>query len=303
MRRATIILAMSMAVPAIGGCDAGGRGGGGGVRAARDFSLSAPWQAYEQVIVHSRNGRVELTLADVSAIEIDGKLRVRGATQTQADANLDQLQIVAEADANDPKTFRIELKVPEALKRNSPGADFVIRLPGPCAVEVDTSNGAIRVVGLKGVIKLDTSNGAVHAEDIDGDLTVDTSNGRVVVANVAGKCVIDTSNGSVKVTQACGDLRVDTSNGTISVDAVPPANGTVILDTSNGSIDAKLPAQMSADLKLDTSNGRVSVDFGDIPVKIQHRSKTHVSASMNGGTGGRIVVDTSNGSITLRFRQ
>ena len=60
---------------------------------------------------------------------------------------------------------------------------------------------------------------------------------------------------------------------------------------------------MSADLKLDTSNGRVRVDFGDIPTKLTHQSKTHLTGSMNGGEGGQIVADTSNGSITLKFRE
>lgn len=302
MVRTTMTLAATIAMVAACGCTAAGCGGGM-VQATRDFSLKAPWEGYERLIVRSRNGRVELASAGVSEITVEGQVRVRGTTQAEADANLEQVQIVAQADANDPKTFRIELKVPEALKRNSPGANFIVKLPAPCAAEVDTSNGSIQVIGLKGPVTLNTSNGAVRAEDIDGDLTVDTSNGGVVVSNVAGNCAVDTSNGPVEVQGTRGDVQVDTSNGSVRVDISPPTAGTVVLDTSNGSINATLPAQMAADLKLDTSNGRVNVDLGDIPTKVQRRSKTHLTASINGGAGARIEADTSNGSITLKFRK
>ena len=276
---------------------------GGMAKAEREFSLSAAWQDYEHIVVKSRNGAIELTSADVPEILIDGKMYVRGITQAEADANLEKLQIVAEADSANPKAFRIELKVPEKLRRNSPGAKFIIKIPSPCTAEINTSNGSVKVVGLKGPVVLDTSNGGIRAEKIDGDLKADTSNGGVVVKDVSGKCVINTSNGAIEVEGVCGDIHADTSNGNIRVDASPPRTATVILDTSNGSIDATLPAHMSADLKLATSNGRVRVDFSDIPTKLSRQSKTHLTGSMNGGEGGRIVADTSNGSITLKFRK
>ncbi|MFH1748979.1 MAG: DUF4097 family beta strand repeat-containing protein [Planctomycetota bacterium] len=273
------------------------------VQASRDFTLTAEWNDYEQVVVLSRNGRIELNAGSGTDIQIDGKLRVRGDTQAAAEAHLDELVVLAAVDPGDPRTFRIEFKVPERLKNYSPGAELIVNLPHACAAHANTSNGSIRVKGLKGKVVLDTSNGAVHAEHIDGDLTVDTSNGRIVVLNVTGSCVLDTSNGAVEVTDVSGDLRVDTSNGSIQVDSDPPPDSDVILHTSNGSITATVPAAMTGEVKLDTSNGRVNVDFGDIPAKIHRRGKTHVTATLNDGGDGRIVADTSNGSITLKFKK
>ena len=140
-------------------------------------------------MVKSRNGAIELSSADVPEILIDGKMYVRGTTQAEADANLEKLQISAEADSTNPKAFRIELEVPEELRRNSPGAKFIVKIPSPCTAEISTSNGSIKVVGLKGPVVLDTSNGGIRAEKIDGELKVDTSNGGVVIKDVSGKCV------------------------------------------------------------------------------------------------------------------
>ena len=318
MRRLMLAsVAMTIGILVTSGCSAVR---GGGVQATREFTMTAPWADYERVIVHSRNGGVDLVVADVPGIEIDGKLHVRGLTQAEAEANLDRLEVLAEADPLSAATFRVELKVPVDLKQKSSGASFRIKVPKACAAEIDTSNGSIHVERLAGTIVLGTSNGAVHAADIDGNLDIDTTNGRVqlddirgdadadtsngavTIEKITGKCDVRTSNGSIAIADARGNIRADTSNGGIRVDASPPADGVVLLDTSNASIKLTLPAAIAAELDLDTSNGTVRVDFGDIPKEIRRQSKTRVNATVNGG-GGRIRADTTNGSITVNFRE
>jgi hypothetical protein len=334
MRRTSLALTIAVTALATSGCQLDG----GLAQARRNFALTPQWADYARVVVHSRNGRVELAVAPGAEFQIQGQTRVRGETQEQANANLDQLTVVAEPDAGDPGTFLVELRVPATLNQNSPAADFVIRVPKPCTADLHTSNGSIRAAGLKGPLVLGSSNGSITAEDvagavqaessngqitldkvdgavqaqssngsvtaksITGDVSATTSNGRISVEKVSGKCVLRTSNGLIEVVGTTGDITARTCNAAIRVDGSPDATGVVVLETSNGSINATLPAQMNAAVELATSNGHIDAAFGDIPMKVREISKTRVDAGMNGGGPGRIKADTSNGSITLRFR-
>jgi len=314
MRRLGIV-SMGAGVALVGcGCT------GGAFRATRDFALTKPWENYERIVVRSRNGRVDLAVGDGNDVRIDGKMYIQGITLQDAESNLDELAVVAEADSESAGTFRVEFQVPESLWNKSPGASFRIRVPKACAATVDTSNGGIRAAGLKGVVALDTSNGEITVEDIDGRVEADTSNGRITARNVTGDlvavtsngdakldgatgtCRVRTSNGRVELSGARGNVEAITSNGDIRVDATPATTGNVVLTTSNGSIWATLPAQMTADVRLRTSNGGVDASFGEIPLKVRQFSRRSVDVSMNGGGAGKIVAETSNGPITLRFR-
>ena len=314
--RSTLIAVLVGLAALVGGC----RTFGGSAHATRAFSLIKPWQEYERIVVRSQNGRVQLAVADGPEILIEGKTRVSGWTQGDAESNLDQLTVTAGPDEAHAGTFLVELEVPEGFSRNSPGADFVIAVPRACVADVRTSNGSVHITGLKGPVVLDTSNGEIVVEDVKGsvqagtsngrlvarnvvgDLAADTSNGVILVEDVSGKCVLRTSNGAVTATATSGDLDVRTTNAKIRVEAAPNSTGSFVLETSNGPIYAMLPAQIAAEISLNTSNGKVDAAFGDIPLKVQRMSSRHVSASMNGGGADKIVADTSNASITLKFR-
>ncbi len=309
--RAFVAAAVALTGLATAGCQ---------IEARREFSLTPQWADYDLLVVRSRNGYVELSAVWGPAFKIRGQVRVHGETQEEANTNLDQLTVVAEPDASHPGTYLVELRVPEALNQKSPGADFVIQIPKACAADVSTSNGSINILGLKGRLNLNSSNGSITATNIDGQIqaetsnakikldgvngavTAQTSNGDVIAMSIAEGVSAATSNGSIQVEGASGDINAHTSNGGIRVDAGPGIGGAVVLETSNGSIDATLPAQMTAAVDLSTSNGRVDADFMKIPVQFHEQSRTRVKAGMNGGAGGRIKAETSNGSITLRFR-
>lgn len=284
-----------------------------------DFSLTAGWEGFERVEVNTRNGRVELRSAAVKDVEISGFKCLNVWSLADGERMLPELEVYAGAHAARPDTLLIELRVPETLRHNNPSASFVVAVPQPCAVNIDTSNGSIEVAGLKGDVDLDTNNGHIEVTDVDGRVRADTSNGRVVVEDVrgdvladtsngrilarriTGRCELYTSNGSVRVEQADGELEVRTSNGGVDVDADPSAGARVNVTTSNGSIRMRVPESFGADIDLRTSNGRITTALGSATFRHIKAGRDRFAAEMNGG-GGVLRASTSNGRIELETR-
>lgn len=217
----------------------GTAGCGGTIQATRDFSLSAPWESYERIVVRTRNGGVELASADVPEIRIRGQKRVNGGTHAEAEARLDDLEIVARRDETGPGTYLVELRVPEALAQCSPGASFTIQVPKPCRAEIHSSNGSIKVGQLKDHVVLGSSNGGITVKAVDGAVQAQTSNGSIDVEAVRGDLTAETSNGRVtshllgvplELKQhdrhllhailnggGSGEIHAETSNGSITI--------------------------------------------------------------------------------------
>lgn len=278
-------------------------GGGCGslVYASRDISLHEPWADYERIEVQVRNGSVELASGGGDGIQITGKLRVGGATLTEARSNLDELEIRAAADPANPRTFRVELHYPLALKGQCPAASLRISVPEPCSAKIETTNGGIQVQGLKGAVELDSSNGAIAVRDVAGAVRVGTSNGRVEVENVSGSLEGRSSNGAVVAREIGGPCDLETSNGRVEYRAAADATAAVDLRTSNGSIHVTLSKSIAANLELRTSIGRTRVDVGEAPLQNVRSGRGWFTAAMNGG-GVPVNARTSNGSITLVTR-
>ncbi|TWT41060.1 hypothetical protein RAS1_37510 [Phycisphaerae bacterium RAS1] len=312
LRRCLIVLLAATAVSGVGCTNA--------FIAHRDFQMTEPADGVEKVVIRSHNGRVDLASATVDSVRIDGTKFARGSTIEEAEYNVDALEIRTRRLAGDEATLVIELEFPESMRFYSPGASLTVRVPRPCAAEVETGNGTIEVAAMKGPLNLHTSNGRITLRDIEGDVDARTSNGRVeaagiggscrartsngsiVLRSIKGDCELDTSNGRIDLIDCTGSVRADSSNGSMVVDATPPDAGSVVLRTSNGRIDLTLPRTMNADLRLTTSNGRVRGSLEQVPIRLRVMDEHRLEATMNEGGGGQVYATTSNGSIAMSFR-
>ena len=278
-----------------------GAGCGSTFRATRDFSLSEAWEDYARIEVRTRNGRVELASGASETITISGRKQAGGLTMAEAEENVERLTIHAAADEARPDTFVIELEYPEDLSDKSIGASFTIEIPAPCAADVKTSNGSIRVEQLLGPVALTTSNGRIEATSIDGDLRARSSNGRITAASVTGAVTLETSNGAVEVEDVHDAVDVQTSNGRIEASVDPGQADHITLRTSNGAITLSLPSDLAAELALDTSNGRINVGLSRAELSVTEAERNHLHGTMNGG-GCQVTARTSNGAINVKDR-
>ena len=139
---------------------------------------------------------------------------------------------------------------------------YEVRVPRGASVALRTTNGALSLDGVQGVVELETVNGRVRG----------TGLGHVQRA--------ETVNGSID----------------LSLDLVPRQGATI--ETVNGSVELTIPAATAATLSVRTVNGAISVN-GFTQVDERERRRRRYDGDLNGG-GPDLRVETVNGSVTLR---
>lgn len=142
--------------------------------------------------------------------------------------------------------------------------NFTVLVPPGVHVDVGTTNGAVRVDGVRGGVRASTVNGGVRIAAASGPVTASSVNGSV-------------------------------SASLDSLDAAAPLS----LTTVNGSVTAELPEGVDATLEMSTVNGRVNADF---PVTVQGSVSPKRLRGTLGSGGREIKLETVNGGVTLKRR-
>ncbi|XZE55137.1 DUF4097 family beta strand repeat-containing protein [Planctomycetaceae bacterium SH139] len=222
-----------------------------------------------QLIVEGRNGSIKLRSGAVEELQFEAVIEVKGSTQEEAQANLDQISIEQrEEDGN------LVVSV-EGLRQVSGSVSFVIVVPKATPVQLGTSNGGIEVTDLQANMRLRSSNGKIVVQRAEGDVNVETSNGAIDVESVVPITVwASTSNGSVtfKGGLVGDDNRLESSNGSLKLTLWGPQTK-LSAKTSNGQVTINGEKQgksvtttvgegdlMPAAINLKTSNGKIIIE-------------------------------------------
>ncbi|MGB0684839.1 MAG: hypothetical protein ACPGQD_01415, partial [Planctomycetota bacterium] len=107
-----------------------------------------------------------------------------------------------------------------------------------------------------------------------------SSNGSIE-ATGNGQVRLKSSNGRIRYSGSSDDFNLDTSNGRIELNLMGDWSGNGMVDTSNATIDLRCTGVIMAALEADTSNGKTNIEGPPL------------------GSGGRLVLDTSNGNINI----
>lgn len=269
------------------------------VRSSDAYAITTPWADYEKVVVRGTNGPVDLAPGTGPAVDVTGEKWAHGVTPEEADQNQKQVHVTAAPDPANPRQLLIQCEFPESIRGRSPGASMVIRMPKAVAADIKTSNGAVRIEKWSATT-VRTSNGDVNVTDIAGPVNLHSSNGSIEAARISGEMKIHTSNGAVVVHEAGAAVDAETSNGRIDVELASSANCGAMLRSSNGAVRLCIPKALAAAVDLDTSNGSATVEGAAIQIAKHDRSS--LSGTVNGGGANRIVLRSSNGSVTIVAR-
>ena len=129
------------------------------------------------------------------------------------------------------------------------------------------------------------------------DLDLETTNGGIRVENVSGAVRFDATNGGVVLEALAGDVRGRTTNGGLQIRLVGDRweGAGLDVETTNGGVTLQVPENYSANLQAATTNGGMDVEF---PVTIQGRIGRRLNATLGEG-GAPIRVTTTNGRVRV----
>jgi DUF4097 and DUF4098 domain-containing protein YvlB len=190
-------------------------------KASKVVELTLPVEKLQELACESHNGAITVT-GDAAATDISlrAELSVRGYTQSEANSNLELLEVGREENGG---TLRIFGKYPSGTLDNlSPGFTFTLKVPQRFAV------------------RLVSHNGDITANDIDGAATIETHNGDIGGALRGRRVSATTHNGNVGLRLSC--------EGALDGEA----------RSHNGDIDLAIAESAGTRLEATTQNGRIT---------------------------------------------
>jgi DUF4097 and DUF4098 domain-containing protein YvlB len=231
----------------------------------------------------NRNSRSEqfcevrpVTIAAPSTLDVDtsnGSIAVIGSSRRDV---MIEARVVTQGDTlDDAKSLAKDVKIltdggrvraegPQSSGRRGWSVSFRIQAPTRQNTTANSSNGAVTLTTLEGMLRAETNNGAVHATDLAGDVRLTTSNGAVQVA-LSG------------TTWSGAGLEATTSNGALHVD---------------------MPRDYSAHVTARTGNGSINIDR---PITVSGRIGRDIDTDVGKG-GPTLRFRTGNGSLNIRQR-
>ncbi len=216
-------------------------------------------------------GRISLenTNGDVRIEGVSGnQVHIVATKKAGTQEYLDGLEI--EVSATD-ELIRIETRYPKSRSgwfgrgdNESGSVSYELKVPDSARLDtIETVNGDIGVIGVKGAVSIETVNGKMSLQGLESDAKLDTVNGMI-------------------------EAQFDVLAGAQRVKA----------DAVNGRINLRIPENASAQVHAETLNGSIDADdFGLQP------EKGFVGRDLDGTIGAgeaNIHVDTVNGSVTIK---
>lgn len=175
-----------------------------------------------------------------------------------------------------------------------------IDVPRAADLHIRTGDGSISSSLVSGNISLNSGDGSISAQGLSGAMSFQTGDGSIRGLNLDGSVKASSGDGSISLFGRFDSLGIHTGDGSIEASA---SNGSKVsssagwsISSGDGSIHLSLPASFVADLDARSGVGRVTVGF---PVTIfGSRSRSSIQGKLGGG-GGRLVLRSGVGSITL----
>ncbi|MBI4478227.1 MAG: DUF4097 family beta strand repeat protein [Acidobacteria bacterium] len=231
-----------------------------GGRATDTWTRTYPVEAGGRLAVVNTNGRIDVEAYDGSTIEVKAEKVARALSDDAAKDLLQMLEISEQASARE---VRLQTRHRRRITGGSVEVRYHVRAPKTVKLDVETTNGAIQLVGMRAEVQAETVNGGVTARDLGGALKASTVNGPLQIA--------------------LADVPADIS-----------------LETTNGGIRLTLPENAKADISANVTNGGISLSGLD-QADVREKTRRRLEARLNGG-GPRITLETTNGGIRISGR-
>ncbi len=175
--------------------------------------------------------------------------------------------------------------------------DVDVRVPAGTDLEIENSNGNVRVLRGCGSVAVYGRNSDIEIVEPRGKVAVNSTNGRIKVVGASQDTDLETINGSVTARMRGGSLRARTINGGVTAWILHPGVRYCELTTQNGGITLLLNKDCSAFVEAQTERGSV---ISEVPLDTSHgvRRARHVEGNIGRGSM-YISIDTLNGNVRI----
>ena len=254
----------------------------GGVMSAkyeRTVQLSAPLSPGSTLAAQTHNGSIAIKGADVADCNLTATIVGQASTDEIARELAEKTQVTLVAS---DKTLTVKIDKPITRTNQSVGVSLKGTVPNKTNLELVTHNGEVVIANITGRVSAATHNGKVTAD------------------NIAGAAALETHNGSVNCTEISGEVQLKTHNGSIKASCAQAASSVrdISIVTHNGSVEFAAPPGLSAQVEATTHNGSVHTD---LPITVVGKlSKNELKGTIGAGEGGRLHLETYNGSIRIK---
>lgn len=201
---------------------------------------------------------------------------------------------------------------------NAGNADFVFTVPADISiaaegvsmdadvqgvegeVDLENTNGNLRVVGGRGRVKLESVQGDIVLSGANGRVDVYTVNRGIHLTNVRGTVVAETVNGPIVMEgMQASSVDAGTVNGMVVYDGALRAGGDYSLVTHNGPVWLVMPRDAGATIKVATFNGTLDPSF-PVTVRKSSRADTQRFSFVIGNGSAEVVIESFGGDVRLR---
>ncbi len=283
-----------------------GRDNGPGV--GEPFSRTLKVGANSALLVGNTRGDITVTAAGAGQIEVSAVKRARG-TDDEAKRRLAGAPIDVHATGN-----RVEVQFdPES---GGVQADFTIKVPSDCAVDLRAVSGDIRVTNVKGELRTQVVSGNVTLDGTSRIGVIKTVSGNVQITNggadtalsistVSGNLVanslgargldFETVSGDLRLAGWTGErINARSVNGDFEVAGSVAKGGRYDVESHSGDVRLVLAEQPGFEIEATTFSGTIGIDFA---------IKNENAVSNGRGRGLRAVRGTyGDGSAHIRVQ-
>lgn len=209
--------------------------------------------------IEALNGTVEVNGTDTTAtISIRAVRRVEADSQEEADAGLQDLQVII--DSSSAGEFVVTTTQPTQSGNRNYIVDYAVVLPATARLHINQANGEVEVESISASVTVHSANGRIRLEDCTADVEARLGNGEIhaeLTPSSGATVVLAVANGTIDLGLAgstVGNLSADVSNGLVTVRGLTGDDNMV----SPRSVRAVL-GEGDGQITLTASNGRIDV--------------------------------------------
>lgn len=276
----------------------------------REETVTRAAGAFTEVKIETTHGNIDVTGGDQENIVISGRLYARGYTSAEAEAQMNKIELVAEARPERPQRLHVRVVFPSDHPANTMGGHLTITLPAKLNILIgeETREAPVRIIRMDGSVDVNTTNGKVVVADVKGDVRVRTFQEPITCTRIGGNLDLKTKNAGIDVETFGGKVLLSTTNGPVEIThKAPPEPLDIDASTSGQQLFCKLPGTIKAKLVLRGPNGgRVKLhnfDKDRLDIKSPAQTPDYYSCTLNGGGEGSIKLSASNGTVWFEIRE